>query len=62
MVKWASITFGIGVLLCLYEIYVSSKKKEGFTRTDRQRVVGLFGLTCAAAALVAGLIYLAGGD
>jgi hypothetical protein len=61
MYKWGGITFGVGIALVLIEIYFATKKKEGFTPTDRKRVVGLFWLTCFAAALVGGLVYM-GGD
>lgn len=60
MYKWGGITFAAGIVLIIVEVYFASKKKEGVTPTDRQRITGLFWLTCGAAALVAGLIYLAG--
>jgi hypothetical protein len=56
--KWGGITFAAGILLILVEIYFASKKKEGVTATDRQRIMGLFWLTCGVTALVAGLIWL----
>jgi len=58
--KWGSITFAIGIVLIIIEIYTARKKKEGFTPADKQRVVGLFWLTCFVTALVVGLIYMAG--
>ena len=60
MYKWGGITFAAGIVLIIIEAYYASKKKEGITATDRQRMSGLFWLTCGATALVAGLIYLAG--
>ena len=60
MQKWGSITFAIGIVLVIIEIFHARKKKEGFTPADKQRVVGLFWLTCFVTALVVGLIYLAG--
>jgi preprotein translocase subunit SecE len=37
---------------------MARKKKEGVTWTDRRRMVGIFWVSVAVAALVAGLIYL----
>ena len=42
----------------ILEIIVARRKKEGFTRTDRERVMGIFGVTLFATALVAGLIWM----
>jgi hypothetical protein len=60
MLKWAGITFGIGMLIILLEYNMARKKKEGITWTDRQRMVGIFWISCAMAALVAALIWMAG--
>ena len=59
MYKWGGITFAAGIALMIIEYFFARNKKEGFTPTDRQRIVGLFWLTCGATALVAGLIWLA---
>ena len=45
-------------MLIIIEIMVARNKKEGFTATDRQRVMGLFGVTLFATALVMGLIWM----
>ena len=58
MIKWGLITFGAGIVLIILEIIVASRKKEGLTATDKQRVWGIFGVTLFATALVVGLIYV----
>ncbi len=60
MLKWAGIVFGIGMLIILLEYHMAKKKKEGITWTDRQRMLGIFWISIAMAALVAALIYMAG--
>jgi len=60
MLKWAGITFGIGMLIILFEYHMAKKKKEGITWTDRQRMLGIFWLSIGMAALVAALIWMAG--
>lgn len=58
MIKWGLITFGAGIVLIIIEIMVAKRKKEGFTATDRQRVMGILGVTIFATALVMGLIWM----
>ena len=60
MLKWAAITFGIGMLIILLEWHMARKKKEGITWTDKQRMNGIFWVSVAMSALVAGLIWMAG--
>jgi len=60
MLKWAAITFGIGILLIWFEYSMAKKKKEGITWTDKQRMVGIFWVSVAMSALVAALIWMAG--
>jgi hypothetical protein len=60
MLKWAAITFGIGMLLLFFEYRMAGKKKEGITWTDKQRMVGIFWIAVAMSALVAALIWMAG--
>jgi hypothetical protein len=55
--KWMGITFGIGMLLIVVEVMVAKKKKEGFTRTDRQRCFGIFWLSLFASGLVGFLVW-----
>ena len=59
MLKWAGITFGIGMLIILLEYNMAKKKKGGITWTDKQRMTGIFWISVAMAALVAGLIWMA---
>jgi len=58
MLKWAAVTFGIGMLIILAEWNMARKKKGGITWTDKQRMIGIFWISVALAGLVAGLIYL----
>ncbi len=58
MFKWAAVVFGIGMLLILFEWSLARKKKEGVTWTDRQRMVGIFWVSCVLSALTAGLIWM----
>lgn len=60
MLKWAGITFGIGMLIILLEWQMARKKKGGITWTDKQRMIGIFWLSVALSALVATLIWMAG--
>jgi hypothetical protein len=55
--KWMAITFGFGMLLLVAEVSIARKKKEGFTPTDRQRVIGIFWLSLFASALVGFLVW-----
>jgi hypothetical protein len=58
MIKWAAVTFGIGMLVIFAEWNMARKKKDGVTWTDKQRMIGIFWISVALAGLVAGLIYL----
>jgi hypothetical protein len=60
VLKWAGITFAVGIALIVVEIWYASRKKDGITHTDKQRIVGIFWITCIMSGLVAGLIWLAG--
>jgi hypothetical protein len=59
VLKWAGITFAVGMALVIIEIWFATRKKGGMTPTDRQRIVGIFWIACIMAGLVAGLIWLA---
>ena len=59
MVKWGLITFGVGMILMVLDIVMAQKKKGGMTPTDKQRIIGIFWTSIVAAAIVAGLFYLA---
>ena len=54
--KWAYLTFGIGILIILIEYVMASKKKGGITATDKKSMIGLFWLSIGAAGLVAFLV------
>jgi ascorbate-specific PTS system EIIC-type component UlaA len=51
--KWAYLTFGVGILIVLIEYVMASKKKGGVTATDKKSMIGLFWLSIGAAGLVA---------
>ena len=58
MFKWGAITFAAGVALVIFDISISRRKKEGFTPSDKQRVIGLFWVTCLISALVMAMIWM----
>jgi arginine exporter protein ArgO len=55
--KWMGIVFVAGIALMFIEVHFAKKKKEGFTPTDKQRVVGIFWLTIFFSLLIAGIIW-----
>lgn len=59
MLQWAGGVFACGMLLILIEWNMARKKKGGITWTDKQRMIGLFGVTCVLSVLAAGLVWLA---
>ena len=46
------------MLILFFEYRMAGKKKEGVTWTDKRRMLGIFWISVALAALVAGLIYM----
>jgi len=60
--KWMGIVFASGIALIVIEVQFAKKKKEGFTPTDRKRVVGIFWLTVFLSLLIGGLILIAPDD
>ena len=56
--KWMGIVFAVGIALMVIEVHFAKKKKEGFTPTDRKRVVGIFWLTIFFSLLVGGIIWV----
>ena len=42
--KWAYLTFGIGILIVVIEYVMASKKKGGVSATDKKSMIGLFWL------------------
>jgi len=55
--KWMGIVFAIGVALMVVEYRFAKKKKEGYTPTDRNRIIGIFWLTIFFCLLVGGLVW-----
>ena len=47
------------MLIIFFEYCMAKKKKEGITWTDKQRMIGIFWIAVAMAALVAALIWMA---
>ena len=56
--QWMGIVIAVGVALMVIEYQFAKKKKEGFTATDRKRIVGLFWITISMSLLIGGLIWL----
>jgi multisubunit Na+/H+ antiporter MnhB subunit len=54
------IVFAAGIALMLIEYRFAKKKKEGFTPTDRRRILGIFWLTIFFSLLVGGTMWFAG--
>jgi hypothetical protein len=52
------IVFAAGIALMVIEYRFAKKKKEGFTPTDRKRILGIFWLTIFFSLLVGGTIRL----
>lgn len=59
MLQWAGGVFVAGMLLILMEWNMARKKKGGITWTDKQRMIGLFWVTCGLTALTAGIVWMA---
>jgi hypothetical protein len=57
--KWPGVVLMLGLLLIIVEWNMASKKKEGVTFTDRQRMKGLAGVSVALSVLVYFLIWFA---
>ena len=60
IVKAMGIVFLIGIALMYIEYRFAKKKKEGYTPIDRQRIVGIFWLTCFFSLLVGGVVWFSG--
>jgi arginine exporter protein ArgO len=56
--KWMGIVFLLGFALMYVEYRFAKKKKEGYTPIDRQRILGIFGLTIFFACLVGAVMWL----
>jgi len=58
MIKWVGIVIAIGIALIVIEYRFAKKKREGFTPTDKKRILGILWLTGFFAALVASMIWM----
>lgn len=58
IIKWVGIVIAIGIALMVIEYRFAKKKKEGFTATDKKRILGILWLTGFFAALVASIIWM----
>jgi len=58
--KWMGIVLAVGIALMVVEYRFAKKKKEGFTPTDRQRVLGIFWIAVSLSLLVGGLMLISG--
>jgi hypothetical protein len=59
VIKWGAITFAVGMLLIVVEIFMARRKKGGITPTDKKSMIGLFWLSIFASLLVMSLVYMA---
>lgn len=57
--QWMGIVMTMGVVLMVIEYQFAKKKKEGFTPTDKQRILGILWVSIVISLLVGGLIWLA---
>ena len=57
--QWMGIVIAMGVALMVIEYQFAKKKKEGFTPTDKQRILGILWVSIVLSLLVGGLIWLA---
>ncbi|HYS51566.1 MAG TPA: hypothetical protein VEM33_06780 [Burkholderiales bacterium] len=58
--KWMGIVLAVGLALMVVEYRFAKKKKEGFTPTDRQRILGIFWIAIFLSLLVGGLMLISG--
>lgn len=57
--KWMGIVIALGVALMVIEYQFAKKKKEGFTPTDKQRILGILWVSIVLSLIVGGLIWMA---
>jgi hypothetical protein len=57
--KWPGVVLVLGLLLIIVEWNMASRKKEGVTFTDRQRMKGIAGVSVTLSVLVYFLIWFA---
>jgi multisubunit Na+/H+ antiporter MnhB subunit len=58
IIKWMGIIFAIGLALMYIEYRYATKKKEGFTATDRMRITGIFWITIFFCGLVGWVMWV----
>ena len=58
--KWMGIVLAVGIALMVVEYRFAKRKKEGFTPTDRQRILGIFWIAIFLSLLVGGLMLISG--
>ena len=58
--KWMGIVLAVGIALMVIEYRFAKRKKEGFTPTDRQRILGIFWIAIFLSLLVGGLMLISG--
>jgi hypothetical protein len=56
--KWMGIIIAAGIALIVIEVQFAKRKKEGFTATDRKRVVGIFWITIFLSLLAGAIMWL----
>lgn len=57
--KWMGIVIALGIALMVIEYQFAKKKKEGFTPTDKQRILGILWVSIVLSLIVGGLIWMA---
>jgi hypothetical protein len=57
--QWMGIVIALGIVLMVVEYQFAKKKKEGFTPTDKHRILGILWVSIVLSLLVGGLIWLA---
>lgn len=57
--QWMGIVIALGIALMVIEYQFAKKKKEGFTPTDKQRILGILWVSILLSLLVGGLIWMA---
>lgn len=57
--QWMGIVIALGIALMVIEYQFAKKKKEGFTPTDKQRILGILWVSIVLSLLVGGLIWMA---
>lgn len=59
MLKWGLIVFAAGIALLIWDVRIASRNKEGITKGDKSRFVGIFWASVIGGVGVASLIWIA---